>query len=458
MPTIAEAMSSWSTALHYSNLPAEVVHLTKRMIIDTIGCALGGYASEPSRIARELAATVSGNPAGTVLGSGQATSPELATFANGVMIRYLDYNDGYTSLESGHPSDSIAAVLAATELAGLGGRRAITATVAAYEAFCRLGDAATLRYRGYDHVTNGCVASVLGAARALGLNPEQTHQALNLGLAPNIALGQTRGGVLSHWKGCAYANASRNAVFAVRLAQRGLTGPEPIFEGEHGFIRAVTGGEPYQLEPFGGEGQPYKIAECSIKRFPLGQYSQTVVQAALEAREQMPAAAVADIATVHILTLQKAIDIMAGDGEKWRPQSRETADHSMPYTTAVALTYGYVHQDHFDERYYRSPELLDLTNRVQVAVSAEANRRAPEAMLCELEVTTRDGQSYTATVPYHKGHYKNPMTDAEVEAKFRSLSEPFIPAAQTDALLERLWHLEEVSDIREVMELTQVQG
>ena len=458
MPTIAETMSSWSTALHYSRLPSEVVHLTKRMIIDTIGCALGGYASEPSRIARELAATVSGNPAGTVLGSGQATSPELATFANGVMIRYLDYNDGYTSLESGHPSDSIAAVLSATELAGLGGRRAITATVAAYEAFCRLGDAATLRYRGYDHVTNGCVASVLGAARALGLNPEQTHQALNLGLAPNIALGQTRGGVLSHWKGCAYANASRNAVFAVRLAQLGLTGPEPIFEGEHGFIRAVTGGEPYQLETFGGEGQPYKIAECSIKRFPLGQYSQTVVQAALEAREQMPAAAVADIATVHIRTLQKAIDIMAGDGEKWQPQSRETADHSMPYTTAVALTYGYVHQDHFDERYYRSPELLDLTNRVQVAVSAEANRRAPEAMLCELEVTTRDGRSYTATVPYHKGHHKNPMTDAEVAAKFRSLAEPVIPAAQTATLLEKLWHLEEVSDIREVMELTRVQG
>lgn len=459
MPTIAETMSSWSTALHYRDLPPAVVHLAKRMIIDTIGCALGGYPSEPARIARDIAATVSANPSCAVLGSGQATSPELAAFANGVMIRYLDYNDGYTSLESGHPSDSIAAVLAAAELAGLGGRRAITATVAAYEAFCRLGDAATLRYRGYDHVTNGCVASVLGAARALGLNPEQTRQALNLGLAPNIALGQTRGGVLSHWKGCAYANASRNALFAVRLAQRGLTGPEPIFEGEHGFIRAVTGGEPYHLEPFGGDGQPYKIAECSIKRFPLGQYSQTVVQAALEARAQMPAAALADISdivAVHIRTLQKAIDIMAGDAEKWHPQSRETADHSMPYTTAVALTYGYVHQDHFDEQYYRSPQLLDLTNRVQVEVSEEANRRSPEAMLCELKITTRDGQSYTATVPYHKGHYKNPMADAEVEAKFRSLAAPLLPAAPTAALLAKLWHLEEVTDIAEVIRLTRI--
>ena len=455
MPTIAEQMSSWTVGLHYSHLPVEVAHLAKRMIIDTIGCAIGAYTSEPSKIARYLASTVTSSQPCTVIGSGQTTSPDLATFANGVMIRYLDYNDGYTSQESGHPSDSIAAVLSATEMAGLGGRRAITATVAAYEAFCRLGDAATLRYRGYDHVTNGCVASVLGATRSLGLSEEQTHQALNLGIAPNIALGQTRGGVLSHWKGCAYANASRNAVFATLLAQQGLTGPAPIFEGEHGFFRAVTQ-EPYALEQFGGEGIPYKITECSIKRFPLGQYSQTVVQAALEAREKMPAVVVEDIAEVNIRTLQKAIDIMAGDEEKWDPKSRETADHSMPYTTAVALTYGLVHQSHFDEQYYRSPQLLDLTRRVKVAVSEEANQRAPEAMLCDVEVVTNSGERYTAEVPYHKGHYKNPMTDAEVEAKFRSLAQDFLSPAQTDTLLEKLWNLEQVEGIGEVIRLTQV--
>ena len=455
MPTIAEQMSSWTVALHYSHLPAEVAHLAKRMIIDTIGCAIGAYASEPSKIARDLAATVTSAQPCTVIGSGQASSPDLATFANGVMIRYLDYNDGYTSQESGHPSDSIAAVLAATEMAGLGGRRAITATVAAYEAFCRLGDAATLRYRGYDHVTNGCIASILGATRSLGLSEEQTHQALNLGIAPNIALGQTRGGVLSHWKGCAYANASRNAVFATMLAQRGLTGPAPIFEGEHGFFRAVTQ-EPYTLETFGGDSIPYKITECSIKRFPLGQYSQTVVQAALEARGKMPAVAVEDIAEVNIRTLQKAIDIMAGDAEKWDPKSRETADHSMPYTTAVALTYGQVHQSHFDEQYYRSRQLLDLTGRVQVAASEEADRRAPEAMLCDVEVVTKSGERYTAEVPYHKGHYKNPMTDAEVEAKFRSLAQDLLSPTQTDALLDKLWNLEQVGDIGEVIRLTRI--
>ena len=327
--------------------------------------------------------------------------------------------------------------------------------MAAYEAFCRLGDAATLRYRGYDHVTNGCIASVLGATRSLGLDEETTRQALNLGIAPNIALGQTRGGVLSHWKGCAYANASRNAVFATMLAQRGMTGPDPIFEGEHGFFRAVTQ-EPYTLDSFGGGDVPFKIAECSIKRFPLGQYSQTVVQAALEAREQMPASALGEIEEVQIRTMRKAIDIMAGDGEKWDPKSRETADHSMPYTVAVALTHGEVHQRHFDEQYFRNPGLLELTGRVKVEGTDEADRRAPEAMLCQLDVMTRSGQKYSAEVPYHKGHYKNPMSDAEVEAKFRSLAQDLLAPAQLDALLDKLWNLEQVEDIGEVLRLTRI--
>ena len=141
-----------------------------------------------------------------------------------------------------------------------------------------------------------------------------------------------------------------------------------------------------------------------------------MVQAALEVRKQLPD--VSDIAEVNIATLQKAIDIMAGDSEKWLPQTRETADHSMPYTTAVALTYGMVHQSHFDDRYIHDPQLLDLTGRVKVEVSEEANRRVPEAMLATVEVVTRSGQRYSAEVPYHKGHYKNPMTDAEVEDKF----------------------------------------
>ena len=457
MPTIAQYVANYSANLHYRDLPADTVHLLKRMTIDTIGCAIGGYTSEPAKIARDLAGDVSGHrrPV-TVIGSSLTSSPELATFANGVMIRYLDFNDGYTTLESGHPSDSIAATLAGAELAGAGGRRFLTATAVAYEAFCRFGDAFNIRALGFDHVTNGAIASSIGAARAMGLSAAQTEQALNLGITPNVALGQTRVGELSHWKGCAYANASRNAVFAALLAQRGLTGPTPVFEGELGFFSAVTKA-PYRLQPFGGDqGQPFKVHECNIKHFALGLYSQTVVEAALAARQQVPGFNEANVADVHIRTLQKAIDIMAGDEEKYHPTTRESADHSMPYATAIALKHNTLNQSHFSDEHINDPAIAALISHTRIEASDEAARRFPDAMLCNLALRMNDGQTYSAEVAHFRGHHLNPMTDAEVEDKFRGLCQDLLTPDQTEELLSRLWRLEEEDDIGALLRLTRI--
>ena len=449
MDRTVEHLSSYSEALRFHDLPDPVVHQAKRMLVDAVGCAIGGYHSTPARIARELAATVSSTRPATVLGSGQRTSPDLAAFANGVMIRYLDYNDGYTGREPGHPSDTIAPVLSAAEIAHADGPAVLTSIVLSYEAFCRLCDAVSVRDRGFDHVTLGVIASGLGAAKAMGLSREQTVQTLNLSVAPNIALYQTRIGDVSMWKGCAFANVSRNALFAALLAERGLTGPSPIFEGPGGFFNAVSGG-PFTLEPFGSGNQQYKIMETTIKRFPLGLYSQTVVEAALAVRDRLPSGD--EIAQVNVQTLGTAVEIMAGDDDKWHPTNRETADHSMPYTTAVALMYGSVEQDHFGDEFLRDPGLLDLVSKVKVSVSEEANRRAPEAMLSTVEVVTASGERYSSPeVPYHRGHWKNPMTDQEMEEKFRGLARGLLTSAQTGELLEQLWNLEQVDDLGQLL-------
>jgi 2-methylcitrate dehydratase len=454
MDKIADYLSSYAATLAFEDLPPEVVHQAKRLLIDTLGCAIGGYSSQPSKMARALAAAVSSHQPATVLGSGQQTSLDLATFANGVMIRYLDFNDGYTSQESGHPSDAIAAVLSPAEVVQADGKTVIAAIVLAYEVFCRLCDAVSVRRRRFDHVTIGVVASAAGAAKALGLSPEQTLQALNLSLVANIALYQTRIGDVSLWKGCAFANASRNAVFAVQLATMGMTGPAPIFEGPGGFFQAVSG-EPFALAPFGGHGRPFKILDCTVKRFPLGLYSQTVVEAALNVREQIPPGE--DIREVHVETLQTAVNIMAGDAEKWHPTNRETADHSMPYVTAVALKYGTVEARHFAPEYWCNSELLDLVQKVKVSVSEEANRRAPEAMLSRVEVVTASGaHPVAAEVAYHRGHFKNPMSDQEIEGKFRSLTRDLLSLTQTEAILERLWNLEQVTDIAAVIKMVRI--
>ena len=451
MSNLAEQLSDYGTSLKYADLPSDVVHLAKRFIIDTIGCALGGYDSEPSKVARAVAGEVTPAHPVTVMGSGQSSSLDLAVFANGVMIRFLDFNDGYTSQESGHPSDSIAAALSATEAAGGSGKRLLVSTVLAYEAFCRICDTVDIKPRGFDHVTVGGIASVLAAARAMKLSKEQTFQALNLGIASNVALYQTRIGDVSMWKGCAYANASRNAVFSVQLARAGLTGPSPIFEGDGGYFRAVSG-EPFALKEMGGKDHPFKINECSIKQFPLGQYSQTVAQAALEVRELYGQPE--EIAQVNISTLQTAVNIMAGDPEKWTPKNRETADHSMPYTAAVALMFGTVESRHFDDEFLKDPDLLELVSKVTVSVSNEANARAPEAMLCDFEVVTKSGEEHSVQVAYHKGHYRNPLTDNEVDRKFRSLAQEHLSAERVDTLLDRLWHLEDVQNVGDLIRLT----
>ena len=452
MTTIVEQLSSYAAALRFEDLPREVVRQATRLIVDTIGCALGGFAGEPARIAREMAGSVTSSQPATVILSGQRTSPDLATFANGAMIRFLDFNDGYTSTgESGHPSDSIAAVLSTAEIMRRSGREVIAATVLAYEVFCRVCDAADLKPLGFDHVTVGGMASTAAAARLLGLPEKKIAAAFNLGIAPNIALYQTRIGNVSMWKGCAYANASRNAVFAAMLAARGMTGPAPIFEGVGGYFKAVTRA-PFRLAALGGREHPFKIMECSIKRFPLGQYSQTVVEAALEARANIGSAD--EIAEVRIQTVSAAVRLMAGDPEKWAPATRETADHSMPYTVAVALIYGSVAEHHFDDEYLHDPKILALAQRVKVEVSDEAERRMPEAMRCILKLVTTSGAVHAAVVDYHKGHYKNPMSDAEVEAKFRGLAQNALKPEQTDRLLEALWEIEDVADAGEIVRLT----
>ena len=452
MTTIVEQLSSYAAAWRFEALPREVVRQATRLIVDTIGCALGGFAGEPARIARGMAGSVTSSQPATVILSGQRTSPDLATFANGAMIRFLDFNDGYTSTgESGHPSDSIAAVLSTAEIMGRSGREVIAATVLAYEVFCRVCDAADLKPLGFDHVTVGGMASTAAAARLLGLPEKKIAAAFNLGIAPNIALYQTRIGNVSMWKGCAYANASRNAVFAAMLAARGMTGPAPIFEGVGGYFKAVTRA-PFRLAALGGREHPFKIMECSIKRFPLGQYSQTVVEAALEVRAKIGSAD--EIAEVQIQTVSAAVRLMAGDPEKWAPATRETADHSMPYTVAVALIYGSVAQHHFDDEYLHDPKILALAQRVKVEVSEDADRRMPEAMRCILKLVTTSGAVHAAVVDYHKGHYKNPMSDAEVEAKFRGLAQNALKPEQTDRLLEALWEIEDVADAGEIVRLT----
>ena len=192
--------------------------------------------------------------------------------------------------------------------------------------------------------------------------------------------------------------------------------------------------------------------ECLIKRFPLGQYSQTVVEAALQMREKVSSPD--DIAEIQIETVTTAIVLMADAPEKWEPPNRETADHSMPYTVAVALIHGDVQEHHFDDAHINNPAIRALTRRVKIKASAEADKHMPAAMRCYFKIITQSGAIHSTVVDHHRGHFKNPMSDAEIEKKFRSLAHKVLSEVQTNRLLERLWKLEDVADAGEIPRLT----
>src|SRR5919107_3858392 len=247
--TLADRMAAFALSTRFEDLPEVVVAEARRRLIDAFACAVGALGEPAPSIARRVASTVRGEPGAALMGGGRS-SADWAAFANGVHIRYLDCNDTYLSLEPAHPSDNWAAIMAVGEHAGADGRAWIAAAAVAYEVQCRLCDAASIRARGWDHTTYGSLSSCLAASKLLGLSHSQTVHALGIAGTTGTALRLTRAGELSMWKGCAFAHAARNGVFAALLAKEGLTGPSPLFEGELGFCQQVSG--PIALECLGG--------------------------------------------------------------------------------------------------------------------------------------------------------------------------------------------------------------
>lgn len=449
MDKIVKTLSSYAASLQFDKIPDKVVHQAKRQLVDTLGCAMGGFASDTSKIVRKMASEARCDRPATIIGTLQRTTPELAAFANGVMIRYLDFNDDYHGKEAGHPSDNFASILSCADAVHADGRRTLTAAVLAYEVFCRISDAVSFRQKGIDHVVSDVIASTLATSKVFGLSEEQMTQAINLALTPNIALVQTRYGNVSMWKNCAAANAARNAVFAARLAAEGITGPDPIFEGRGGFFNAMSA--PFDLAPFGGNAQPFKIMAANIKRFPAGGLSQTAIEAALKIKPLVPS--VNDIEEIAIKTYDRCFQVMAGDPEKWRPKTQQAADHSLPYVVAVALIYGGVEKGYYTQEYLSNRQLLDLVQRVKVTVSEDCNKLLPDALPNIVEVRTKSGQKFSEQVLYSRGHHKNPMTDEEIEKKFLSLSSGLLTPAQARSVLEVLWNLEKLDNVSQLMEL-----
>lgn len=451
--TLAGRLAAYADGLTFDKLTKEAVHETKRRFIDSFATAIGAMPSEAYTIAQKCAARVSSTPGASVLAGGRS-SIEWATFVNGLLIRYLDFNDTYLSKEPAHPSDNLAAVLAVGEATSAGGRDLITAAVLAYEIQCRFCDAASLRKHGVDHVTYGAISSAVAAAKLMKLDEPRIAHTVGLAGVCNVALRQTRSGELSMWKGCAFANAARNGVFAATLAADGMTGPAPIFEGDLGFFKLVAR-EAFDPAPFGaefGNTDGFMINKTYIKFWPAEYHSQSAIDAALQLRADLKGD-VSQVKEIDIATFEASYNIIGKYPEAWAPKTRETADHSLPYCTAAALFDGDVYLESFDEAHFTNPALVAFTGKVKVRHDTALDARYPKGIPNRITVTLNDGTQFVREVEFPRGHAGNPMTDAEVEAKFRRVAEPRYGKAKADAILARCWDLENLTSVTDLIRL-----
>src|SRR5213596_3863813 len=451
--TLAHQLASYASSFRFEDLSKEVVHEAKRRVIDSLGCALGAWNEEPCAIARKVVSEFSAKHGSTVIGTNHKAPPDWTAFANACCIRYFDYNDTYLSKEPAHPSDNIAAALAVAESVGASGRELITSIALAYEVQCRFCDAASIRARGWDHVTYGAFSTALACARLMNLDPDRTRHAVNIAGVAGAAMRQARVGELSHWKGVAFATAARHGVCSALLARAGMTGPGPIFEGQMGFEKQLgvslgNVGEKFAV-PFAktDHGPASMILRTSIKNWPAEYHSQSAIEAALSLRKQ-----ILDPAQVKSVTIEShdaSVDIIGSEAEKWRPATRETAYHSLPYITAIALIDGEVTNKQFEPERFADPRVWKFLENVHVERNAELSAMYPGAVANIVHVDLADGRRLTKRVDYPLGHAKNRLKDSEVEEKFRVLVEPMLGNERAGKIIDVAWKLDEAANVVE---------
>lgn len=452
--TLAERMGKFAVGVRFEDLPPPVIHEVKRRVIDSLGCAFGAWHAEPCAIARRVVSALSAERGATLIGTKHRAPADWAAFANGCLVRYLDYNDTYLSREPAHPSDNIPAAMAVAESVGATGRELIAAIALAYEVQCRLCDAACIRSRGWDHVTYGAFSTALAAARLMRLDLNRARHAVGIAGVASANLRQSRVGELSHWKGCAFANAARHGVFAAMLAREGMTGPAPIFEGVNGFERLISGpldiGGPFGADAPSASKLDWMILKTSIKYWPAEYHAQSAIDAALSLRKEI--GDVRQIDSILIESHDAAVDIIGSEPEKWRPCSRETADHSLPYLVGVALADGEVTSRQFEPQRLCDPSLIELVSRIKVERHGELCAIYPAAVGNILNLRLTDGRTVSRRVDYPPGNAKNPLTDEQVEQKFHAQADEVLGRAAADRLVQMIWRLDELPTMGDLLE------
>ncbi len=453
--TEVQKLAAFVHAAAFHDISAAAVEQLKIRVLDTLGVAIAALDAPPMLALHELTESLGGHADATLI-SGGRSAIDRAAFHNIALSRYLDFMDSYLAPgETCHPSDNLGAVLAAAESVDASGQQFLTALAVAYQVQTRLSDVAPVRARGFDHTVQGAYAVAGAAAKALRLPAAQIANAIAIAGTSQNALRVTRTGDLSNWKGLAYPEVGKEGVFAALLARAGITGPAQVFEGNKGFKESIAGAFSIDWSREDLES----VLRTVVKQYNAEVHSQSAIDAAVSLRRQAGFRAEA-IRRVRVKTFQVAYDIIGGgeEGDKRHIQTKEEADHSLPYMIAVALLDGQVLPAQYaSERIVRA-DVQALLRKVEVAPDAGFTARFPAEMPAEVEVDLGEGNPRrVATASFH-GFTLQPLDWVAACEKFHPLVAPFIDGTLAGRIVECAHHLD-THDVRDLTRLlAQVPG
>src|SRR6476659_1377922 len=450
--TVSAVMSKWAAGVEYKHLSKDAEYQAKRFLLDSIGCALGGYQQHDVKIALHVLDEIAGRGPATVIGTGNKIDVVSASLANALMIRCMDYNDIYWKQDPSHPSDIFPAALACCERAKSDGKELIVGLVLGHEFEMRFCEAAFpgIRERGWHHATLTAFVSPIVAGRAIHLPWEQIQHAIGISASRHCTLGAVTAGKLTMMKNTVDPMATQSGVLAALMAKKGYTGPEHVVDGKEGLTHCF--GPSWKLNLLtDGLGESWRITHCGMKAFPTEALTHTPISAVLDivkSNDLKPE----QVEKVQIRSLARAADILS-DPSKYDPQSKETADHSLPYVIAAALAERQVTPAHFEMKKIMDPTIRAQLKKVEVVADPEIEKVFPALQRVIVNLTVTGGQTFTKQLDYPKGDPRNPLTDAEVEEKFAALADGVLSAKAHKKLVDAIWNLEKIGSVSRLMAL-----
>ncbi len=442
--SISRIISEFAVNLKFEDLPNEVIETAKRFLYDSIACAFGGYKTNDVNIIHDIYTEIGGAKQATLIGFGGRIPAVNAVLVNSLMIRALDYNDIYWKEDPSHPSDLIPAALNTAELVGASMEETLTAIVLAYEFEQRLCEFAVpgIRERKWHHAALTQFVSPVVAGKLLGLSVDEMVNAIGINGVHNHTIGAPTAGKLTMMKNTVDPMAVQSGIFAALMAQKGYTGTEAVFEGKEGFMDTFLGWNAAELKPepvkmkgrealaewtwnvgklIDGLGESYKIMECGMKAFPTEALTHTHITAVLKAVIKNNIS-YDQIKEIKITAIARAVDILF-DPHKYKPESRETADHSLPYCVAAAVVDKKITTATFSDEKLKDPRIWEVINKIKGEASDEFDKMFPEKQPSKVVISTIDGNNYSEYLEYPKGDPREPMTIEDIDAKFSGLAE-----------------------------------